>query len=252
MENAGLIAYFDYLGYADFILNNELDYQARIIQNNHVSIERALSGGKLIHTEEGFINNLDEIDINSIVFSDTVILTTKSISRESVQKFLKTCFDFNHFSICHNFPVRGCIGYGEYIDYFYHEKNQNGGAYTASSLFGRGLVEVYGKAENQNWAGSFIDESLVKLLDKMGIDPSKDLAKIVMQFPVPRKNAAASDEWVLKLAFGNEPVPQEYIINTEKGIRDNFQAHNKSIQHEGVREKIENTIEFLKAHAKLL
>jgi hypothetical protein len=40
------IAYFDYLGFKQFIDNNDLEYQRKIVGNNFRDIESALGQGK--------------------------------------------------------------------------------------------------------------------------------------------------------------------------------------------------------------
>ena len=42
------IAYFDFLGFKDFILNNDIEYQNQIMNNIFRDIESSLGNGKLI------------------------------------------------------------------------------------------------------------------------------------------------------------------------------------------------------------
>ena len=70
------IAYFDYLGFKQFIENNDLSYQKSTVNMIFRDIESALSGGKTKDAPQGRIFDIAKSNINCINFSDTVVYWT--------------------------------------------------------------------------------------------------------------------------------------------------------------------------------
>uniref|UniRef100_UPI003592F46C hypothetical protein n=1 Tax=Aquiflexum sp. TaxID=1872584 RepID=UPI003592F46C len=64
------------------------------------------------------------------------------------------------------------------------------------------------------------------------------------KFKVPYKNGIEfPDEFVMNLIKGH--LNEEAFKNFEKKIRENFAGHKKSVENQDVKDKIENTINFL-------
>ena len=89
------IAYFDYLGFKQFIENNDLDYQKRIMENNFRDIENALGQGKLKQPTHGAIADLANSNINCINFSDTIVFWTNDDSESSLIEIIEVAYKFN-------------------------------------------------------------------------------------------------------------------------------------------------------------
>jgi hypothetical protein len=244
------IAYFDYLGFKDFIERNDIDYQIKIVNNIFRDIENALGKGKLIDTPRGFIADLSKIKVHCINFSDTVLFWTDNQSIESLTDLLEVAYGFNWGCTDFFFPVRGAIVLGEVFDYKFEHKSENGGTYGVNSIFGKGLVEAHLKAEKQNWAGTVIDNSIVTYLLQNNVNVESLLSPFAKKYKVPYHKGFDNDEreWVLNLVKSDVPLNDKAYKNISKNIVDNFSNHNKRIDSDEVQLKIKNTIEFLESY----
>lgn len=240
------IAYFDYLGFTAFIENNDLEAQKKTILHNLRDIEMALGKGKTEKTARGVISDISNVKINCINFSDTVVFFSKDNNTESLIEILEIATTFNRQAINYFFPVRGAIVYGDLAFFGYNKENQKGSVYNINSIFGKGLIKAYLKANAQNWAGSVIDESVLIELKRRGIDEEMFLNPYAKKYNVPTKTGIAVNEFALNLTEGS--LNNESLKNFEEGIRRNFSAYNKSISDISVQKKLNNTILFLKSY----
>lgn len=243
------IAYFDYLGFKDFIDNNDIDYQKKIMNILFTTIEGALAKDKHIETTYGIVHDFSKSRINCINFSDTVIFWSNDDSFESLEELLIVAHNFNWKSIDYFFPVRGSIVFDE-IEYIDFRKLNEGGLYNINSVFGKGLVNAHLKSENQNWAGTVIDESVVIEILKQGIEPDKYLSSYAIKYKVPYKIEPknSQEEFVFWITKGI--MNEEGFQNRKRDIEENFSAHNKKVDTKSVIEKIGNTIKFLEKFKK--
>lgn len=240
------IAYFDYLGFKDFIEKNDPEYQKQIIGNNFRDIENALGLGKTKDgSRGGYIADISGSGINCINFSDTIIFWTNDDTDRSLHEILQVTHRFNWQAIDYFFPVRGCFLYGhlEYIEF--RQDNEGGGVYNINSVYGKGLVAAHLKANQQDWAGTVIDNSIIDELNRRGLAPDEYLKDYAKKYKVPYKDQSDfPEEYVFSIIKGS--LNAESLKNFTNGIIENFSAHNKSIDSASVKRKLENTIEFLK------
>lgn len=238
------IAYFDYLGFKEFILNNNLETQQKILGNNFRDIERALGNGKYHDSPSGLIADISESKLDCINFSDTVVFSTKDNSKSSIVELIKVAHKFNWQSTLFTFPARGSLVYGEIEHISFDQTNGGGGTYTINSFFGRGLIDAYLLAEEQDWSGAVLDESFINGIVENGFNPQEILSPYSKKYKVPYKNALSKpEEYVLNIITGI--LNKEAQTNFENTIRTNFSQYNKTISHSSVQRKIENTIAFL-------
>lgn len=241
------IAYFDYLGFKEFIENNDLEYQKNIVGNNFRDIENALGQGKYKDAPQGVIADISNSQINCINFSDTVVFFTNDTSEASLIEILEVANKFNWQAIDYCFPVRGALVYGEMVYIEYKQNNGGGGVYNINSVFGKGLVKAHLRAEEQHWAGTVLDESFTSELTNRGHNLAEFLLPYAKKYKVPYKDGIErADEYVLNIIKGT--LNDEALKNFEKGIRDNFAQYNKSVADDRVQQKISNTIRFLKSY----
>jgi len=240
------IAYFDYLGFKQFIDNNDLDYQKKVVFDNFRDIESALGQDKSKEAPHGYIADLSNSRINCINFSDTVVFWTNDDSEASLIEILQVAYKFNWQAIDFFFPARGSIVYGE-IEYVnFEQKNEAGGLYNVNSVFGKGLVRAHEKAEKQHWAGTVLDDSLIEELVSRDYNIDILLKPYSKKFKVPYKNGfGLTEEFVMCIIKGQ--LNDETFKNYENGILENFARHKKSVDNQDVKEKIENTINFLRS-----
>lgn len=244
------LAYFDYLGFKDFIENNKSDYQRKVIESNFVFIENALGKGKFKKIQEGYTSDLSSVKIQCLNFSDTVLFWTKDDDPSSFKELLEVSFIFNWSCMFYTFPIRGVIIRGDIFGYSYKYENEVGGTYSVNSLFGKGLVSAYLKSGEANWAGTVIDHSVIAFLNENGINVPEFLNPYAMEYSVPYKNPTPplDLDWVLRLVKAGSEISEEAFINRKRDIVRIFSSHNKHTDSEDVQVKIKNTIAFLEAH----
>lgn len=241
------IAYFDFLGFKDFILNNDIEYQNQIMNNIYRDIESSLGNGKLIKSQKGLISDLSESRINCINFSDTIIFWTNDNTIESLKEITEVAYKFNWQAINFFFPVRGSLLYGEIIHADHRQYNVGGGKYNINSVFGRGIVEAHIKAESQDWAGSVIDQSVINYLIENNLEPTSFLSDYAKQYKIPYKTGIPikNNEFAFRLVKGNlNGVGHKNLKNS---IKRNFADHKKDISEPSVKIKLENTLEYIKS-----
>lgn len=242
-----LIAYFDFLGFTQFIENNDLVYQQGIMKEIFMRIENALSNGVLIENQHHkVVNDIGKGKIRCVNFSDTVVFWTADISIESLNEFIETAHRFN--VLCNNylFPVRGNVLLGEMVHYDYRNQNDNGGLYNVNSLIGKGILTAHQKAESQNWAGTVIDQSILIQLENNNVNPDVFFEKYAKRYKVPYKENKENDtEFVLNLIDDN--LNNESYKTFETNLYRNFSNHKKDINNDKVKEKLENTLLYFKS-----
>jgi len=240
------IAYFDFLGFKDFILNNDIEYQRRIMGEIYLNIEDAVGKGKYIDYGFKFTPDRRKTNINCLNFSDTVVFWSNDDSIKALEEIIKVVDRFNYKSIVFSFPVRGALLYGEIEHKGFNDKNKKGSIYNINSVYGKGVVDAYIKAETQNWAGTVIDESIIQFLSENNYDVEKFLEHYTKRYNAPYKYC--KEEYVLRLAEGQ--LPEEAFINLSDLIRKNFSAHKKDITNSRVQEKLHNTLKYLESFKK--
>ncbi len=249
MENKKFIAFFDYLGFSDFIEKNSLKEQAKILGQTFVMLERSISHGKVKDAPWGVVADMDDSNINVLNFSDTIVLWTNDDAVESLQELLRVVSEFNNYCNLYIFPIRGAIVYGEIIHLDHRRKTSNGGSYNINSVFGKGIVEAYKKSESQDWAGGVIDKSVIDYLEAKGVDPRIIFDDFAIKYKIPYKHQQEeTEEYALRLVKG--ALNKEAFKNASKHIETVFAAHNKDISDERVQNKIQNTIKFLEVVVK--
>lgn len=237
------IAYFDYLGFKDFIEKNDLQTQNQIVSNNLRDIEAALGEGKYKKSGYGFVADLSDLKINCINFSDTVVFYTNDSSEESLKHILDVSYHFNWRSNIFCFPVRGAIVHGEMTSFGFGQK-ENNAHYNVNSIYGKGLILAYEKANNQEWAGTVIDQSVLDQIISKNYFPGDYLKDYAKLYKVPYKHVGTNaDEYVLNILKGSLTV--DSFAGYKKRLEENFAQYKKSISDEGVQRKLKNTTLFL-------
>lgn len=244
------IAYFDYLGFKDFIEKNDLDYQKRIMNNNFRDIELSLSNGETTEGKKGLIGDRSKCKISCMNFSDTVVFWTTDDSYESLLELIQVAFNYNFRSNLYSFPTKGAIVFGELMHVNFMDQNSGTATYNVNSLYGKGLVLAHLKSEQQDWAGTVIDQSVIDELTRQGVETfQRDITDKACLYKIPYKNGLVKEEeFALRLV--NDNINEETYFNLSKRIENNFGEHNKSVEHEGVKRKLKNTIEFLYSFVK--
>jgi len=239
------IAYFDYLGYKDFIFNNDSEHLRN--RSGHIlrDIEMALGQGKYQDPKGGrVLADLSTSRINCLNISDTVIFWTNDDTVESLDELLIVAYRFNWQEILFNIPVRGVICFDEFEMRSGKQTNTVGAIYSANLIYGKGLVKAHLKGESLNWAGTVIDATVIDLI-KDKVDLKSFLEPYAKLYKVPYKNAVPDqkDEYVLNINKGG--LNETAYENTKRNIIGTFSGDNKPIDSPRVQEILKNTIAFL-------
>ena len=133
-----------------------------------------------------------------------------------------------------HFPVRGTLIYDELFPINF---NLPEGSYHIATFFGTGLINAHDKAERQNWAGMFLDESVFEK-----VSMNKNIDKKCILYDIPFKNGRNSE---LAFRLGTN-ISEESFKNGSMHIDNNFKRNNKWDDVPSLKEKLCNTIEFLK------
>lgn len=239
------IAYFDFLGFKEFILNNDEETLIRRMGHIFRDIEFAIGQGKYQEPFEGkILADLSHSKLNTLNISDTVVFWTNDTSMKSLEELLKVAYDFNWRENLYNFPLRGSITKGKISIVDGRNKNEKGGSYGVSCLYGKGIVNAHIKAESQVWAGTVIDNSIISEFNSE-VEATGFLESYAVKYKVPYKSEVIQDdeEFVLRLTKGT--LNPESFKNLSADLERVFSQDNKSTSHPSVQLKIKNTIDFL-------
>lgn len=240
------IAYFDYLGFRQFIENNDLIEQNRGMSHIWREIEQALSKEETIIAKSGAaIANLDKSKINCINFSDTIVFWTNDDSIESLTEILEVTFIFNWRTNTYFFPVRGALVHGEIEAPKFEHISESKTSYNINSVYGKGLITAYEKAESQEWAGTVLDNSVYYKIKEFSPILDLDLEKKTIPHFIPYKKGILEEkEYAFRLMDGS--INTKTFKNRSKTIKENFENYNKGPLDSRTLIKYQNTIDFLK------
>lgn len=237
------LAYFDFMGFKQFIQNNEDEILMRRMGHIFRDIEICLGKGKYQEPKSGVIlADLSESKINCLNISDTVLFWTNSCSHEDLLELVEVAYNFNWREIGYNFPLRGSIVKGNIRAVSGKSESQNGGSYSVQCLYGKGLLNAHDIAEAQEWAGSILNENIVEDLNSFE-EGKRFLEKNTIRYNVPFKNNLYKEFSAFKLKQGK--LNEVALKNVLKAVDEVFSQDNKSINHENVELKIGNTKKFI-------
>lgn len=241
------LAYFDLMGFKEFILKNEPDYVASRMQNIYLDMESALTGNNLVKEPSGLYRpDVKDATLNCINISDTILYWTNDLTYNSLCQLFSTSYHLNYSLNNLNFPARGCISKGLVDCISGNHKSVNDTFYAALCLYGKGVVEAHIKAESQDWAGTVVDTSITSILNTQ--QELNLLSKYCVQYRVPYKKSSQCptgdigyDEYVFKLS---DNISSDDVLNTIKeDINRVFSKDNKSI-NTNIQKKLDNTLKF--------
>ncbi|MCO6163689.1 hypothetical protein [Flavobacterium sp. NRK F7] len=240
------IAYFDFLGFKEFILNN-IDENELMRRMGHIfrDIEFSLGQGEMQEPRNGVIlADLSNSKINCLNISDTVVFWTNDTTIESLKELVKVAYEFNWRENLYNFPVRGSISKGSIRIVNGININDLGVTYGVSCLYGKGIVNAHIKTESQEWAGTVIDNSMINEFTNED-EAFSFLEKFAVKYMVPYKNGIIQEKEEFALRLTKSKLNEIAYTNTKENIERVFSQDHKSTTHPNVQLKIKNTIDFL-------
>lgn len=239
------IAFFDVLGFKEFIYNNDLSEVKRLFNHLLRESQTAISGEKYIQLNNGVIvPDLKNQKVNCLHISDSIVFWTNSNTEEDFIELVNVCYSFYWRSLQTTFPLRGCLTYGE-IDFNPHTfDNKNGVKFYNYSLIGKGLVDAYIKSDSIEYAGCFLDKLAIgKVSDKLINDLIYD-QKLCM-YKVPFKNGENYEHVFRPVKGDHNDVSFRNTANRIKSLFTYASKTELEKMPESVKTKMNNTIDFI-------
>lgn len=234
------IAFFDILGFKEIIDNNSLAEVKVYFEHLVRDSQTAMSNNKWVKPNGRMpFPDLSKQKVNCLHISDSILFWTNGNSNEDFIDLVEVCSSFYLLSIQGTFPLRGCLTFGE-IDFkpLTLNRNINEVMFYNYSIFGKGLVEAYLKAESLEFAGCLLDKRAIsKVSDKLISDLIQD--KKICKYKVPFK-AGLNEEYVFR--------PLNNDIITVKRLEALFTFASKAQiakMPDKVKNKFNNTKEFI-------
>lgn len=249
----GFFGLFDILGYRSLIENNSLEELIKIHNSVVSGIDEAAV--TINHTDEDQWLSFDTV--GSFMFSDTIVLFQEySTTNLPGGSFILKAALLMRLAFEKGIPLRGAISYGEY----YIDEN---------CYLGKPIVEAYETEKIQEWAGAVLCNSAereyaldmdrrsnAKAINFHGIElnpavmMSPFMENLIVQYDVPTKNGISSkqalcwDDYVPVFCNVDLPLLEPHIF--ENRVHESFSKHNKEINDDSVKRKMENTVDFLR------
>ncbi|MFA7380409.1 MAG: hypothetical protein WC150_08110 [Bacteroidia bacterium] len=241
------IAYFDLLGFEQFIeLNNE-EEQQKVLENIFHIMEFSLANGEIEFSPLGVVAKTSLAKVNCLNFSDTFVFWTKDNLETSFLDLMKVVSHFNSSMIMHVFPIRGTITYGDIFTARHFEKSENQTSYNVNSVYGKGIIDAYKKSNAQNWAGTVIDNELIIALNDLCISIDTCIIPFAKKYNIPYKESSNQPAIEYALNIVKEPIDEIVFNNYKDSIKQNFSDYKKEVSSSAVTLKITNTIKFLES-----
>lgn len=240
------VSYFDFLGFKDFILlNNPEDLPHRI---SHIlrDVEHSLALDNTLQPNAGrIIANLNEAKINVHLLSDTVIFWTNDCSKEQYENWLQVSYLFNTKVNLYNFPARGCLYCGEMeASQGAHLLNE-GSQYIIALPYGRALVLAHLKTQNQSWASTVIDNSVLDEVSIFDSELESITSKCTLEY-VPYKSPPKNQEMEYVLRLIHNSYDESEVKFYSQNIERVFKNDNKRFDNRRVRTIFKNTVKLLR------
>lgn len=253
----GIIGYFDILGYAKFMENNDVNTVAANVVETLTNLKKQVpetiynyfKNWKINDTSLKMIKELAE-GINWLIFSDTILLTSnysvdegKKLEEKQFIKLMQWAIFVctSSFLVRHMFefglPVRGVITKGKFI--------MKDSCYT-----GKPLIDAYNLANILDLSVCVITniayeevENLVQFIKKIDVVLSRILQNAFEYYLVPKKNEESPEKLFTLNFFCYLGVWKFYEFSktdVKQMILDAFSKHNKSVT-EREQNKVTNT-----------
>lgn len=243
------LAYFDILGFKQFIEEMPADHVNQYMHNLFRDSQSAVSGDNYIPGNPGqIVPDLAVSNIHCMHISDSIIFWTNDISDKSFQNIVTCSTFFLSRSLQATFAMRGCIAAGEITFDPFTIKNKQGFTFYNSSLYGTVLTDAYLKAEAQDWAGCFIDKTALEAAGSPALNTLIAENKAIL-YSIPLKNGQYSDEYAIRTIHAE--VNDVCFNNLSHTWELTFLRHNRDQTiDDTARKKFNNTIAYLDHYRK--
>ena len=236
-KKTGLVAFFDILGYQNFLKKNEPEIAADKIAELIKDLKGFQSDTFLSFLSESKRDKIGAVvkNIEYLVISDAILLTLETNKENkdytrNLRVFLFYCSRLSKQLFLYGLPLRGAIEYGDYV---LIEKQM---------FVGRPIVKAY-------QASQLLDLSACQVSNSVGDLPPDFEKKVHISYVTPLRTGEEK-ELVLLAPFNVADDKEDQWTSTKipdlgQFIIEAFCAHGKSINRE-VQRKIINTEFFLR------
>lgn len=238
------LAYFDVLGFKEIVKNNSLKDLNKIFSNLLRDTQTASSGENYIQAQPGLIvADMKKQKVHCLHISDSVLFWTDTDSDEDFTELAKVCYTLYWRSLQLFIPLKGCVVHGEIEFRPFQYKNEDGKIFQNSSLYGKGLVDAYLKADQINYVGCYLDKSVLEKVDDTLIT-NLIYDQMLCYYKVPFKGNCYSYEHVFRPIKGNHN--EVSFRNSGQHIKELFSYFSKMTNFsDSVMTKLNNTIDFI-------
>ena len=254
------IAFFDILGFKELVNRKPAEELKSVMEHLLRDTQSALANGKYTHSPFGtIVPDLSKFGINCLHVSDSIIFWTNEAKVEDFNKIVDVCHAFYSTCIQLGPLLRGCLTFGE-IDFYpfkissCNEENQ----FINSSLYGKGLVEAYSKADSLEFVGCTIEQTAIDYIKTMIVEKPEgyDVNFVsnliydqkICYYKIPSKNGSY---------YGHAFTPtigtynEVSFRNAAKEIESHFTHRGEIELSPSVKTKLNNTLDFL-SHFRLV
>jgi hypothetical protein len=211
------IAFFDIMGFKEMAMRHSHEEMLNILSMIKYFKDNIIQGDQYTR----HLN--DDGNLKSFVFSDTIVVFTKSDTVRDAEILLAKCSHFIRMCITNKWPLKGVISFGKITI-----------GWDDSMFFGQPIIDAYLLQEELQLYGAILDFNAEKKFKEMASE-SKIWDKIIL-YKTPMKSGKIN-HYCLKWGGGTE---QEGIIKNREYVEGIY-----SIVSGRPRIYVDNTIEFL-------
>lgn len=233
------LAFFDILGFKQVNESNDNGY---VVEAYSDAIREAVGSSK------AFFQNIlqksgikekseleDDLKLVYTIISDSIVIHTKSNEYTSFLVLLSACVSFLNEFIDSGLPLRGCISTGDLSVLKVLDKEMS---INSSILLGKPIIEAFELEKKFNWSGCTFSKKLVDYLQNYHPTWNDGMYPLILKHLVPKNQG---------------PVSEEYVVNwitrkpSKRELENMFSAHGKAIDTWEVKQKIDNTFDFIQS-----
>jgi hypothetical protein len=235
MSNS-FVAFFDILGFKNIVDNNSHDDLLEIYNDSlPASLELMDKYFPIIYSHVTPSAEQSAISIKAFLISDSLILIQNEFTERGLTYIIAQSQILLGCCLFDGIPLRGAISYGEVS-----VQSTKWG----NIIVGKGLTNAYLLESQQDWSGGIVDK---KCFDSFVTNSSNLLTKrllavqkpvpLICNYDVPFKNGSFENHFVLD--WTNFPS-----IKSQTDILAAFTKHNKRVDADSIRRKIDSTLKF--------
>lgn len=210
--------------------------------------ELSLEEGRIIDFISRFYNLIIEVNnrykknLKFILASDTIFIATENDSEESFRDITSACSYLLFKYIRWEFPIKGCISYGDYIIYdgLLHNK------VVPPTIYGKPIIDAHNYENDLNWIGIMISPLAIERcfgISYIDFGLEKNI-RIKKCHKIPFKDGTFLDGLALLPLGGHDNAGAVIIPALDESIK-NLSGLKLLAKNQKDQQKYENSIQWL-------